>query len=56
MDLPDGRELVQTGIYVFTTTTIAQIRELMSKGCSTKFGKFPVKAVEISMKDEKEED
>lgn len=56
MDLPDGRELVQTGIYVFSTTTIAEIRDLMSNGCSTEFGRLPVKAVEFAMKNEEEEE
>lgn len=49
MDLPEGKELVQTGIYVFSTTTIEEIMKLMSKGCDTEFGRLPVKAVEISM-------
>ena len=30
--LEDGSEAVQTGIYVFEDTTIAQIRNLMSNG------------------------
>ena len=53
--LKDGREVVQTGIYVFSDTTIDQIRELMKKGINIEGIRCPVAYVEIDMKDKEEE-
>ena len=50
--LKDGNEIVQTGIYVFDDTTIAQIRKLMEKGIVIEGVRVPVAYVEIDMKDE----
>ena len=49
--LPDGSELIKTGIYVFENTTIAQIRELFAKGITTPVGTHLVSKVEIQMED-----
>ncbi len=54
--LKDGREIVQTGIYVFSDTTIAQIRKLMEKGIVIEGVRCPVAYVEIDMKDKEEEE
>lgn len=42
-----GHEVVQTGIYVFEDTTIAQIRELMKDGIEIYGKRYHVKYVEI---------
>lgn len=54
--LKDGSEIVQTGIYVFEDTTIAQIRELMENGITIEGIRVPVAYVEIDMKDKEEEE
>lgn len=55
--LEDGRELVQTGIYVFEDTTIAMIRDLMKKGIYIDEGKrLPVTYVEIDVIDKEEDE
>ena len=54
--LKDGSGVVQTGIYVFSDTTIAQIRKLMENGINIEGIKCPVTYVEIDMKDEEEEE
>lgn len=54
--LKDGSEIVQTGIYVFEDTTIAQIRELMENGITIEGIRVPVAYVEIDIKDKEEEE
>ena len=54
--LKDGSEIVQTGIYVFEDTTIAQIRELMENGITIEGIRMPVAYVEIDIKDKEEEE
>lgn len=54
--LKDGSEIVQTGIYVFEDTTIAQIRELMENGITIEGIRVPVAYVEIDVKDKEEEE
>ena len=56
IDLGEKGELVQTGIYVFSDTTIAQIRELMENGIKIEGVRYPVAYVEIDMKDKEEEE
>ena len=54
--LKDGSEIVQTGIYVFEDTTIAQIRELMENGITIEGIRVPVAYVEIDIKDKEGEE
>ena len=54
--LKDGSEIVQTGIYVFSDTTIKAIRDLMKNGVVIEGIRVPVAYVEIDMKDEEEEE
>ena len=56
IDMGEKGELVQTGIYVFSDTTIAQIRKLMEKGIVIEGVRCPVAYVEIDMKDKEEEE
>ena len=42
---PDGSEIVRTGIYVFDTTTIREIRELLA--CFAEGGAKPPSKFEI---------
>lgn len=56
IDFGEKGELVQTGIYVFSDTTIAQIRELMENGIKIEGVRYPVAYVEIDMKDKEEEE
>ena len=50
-----NEEIVQTGIYVFEDTTIAQIRKLMENGIKIGNTRYEVAYVEIDMKDEEDE-
>ena len=54
IDLGEKGELVQTGIYVFSDTTIAQIRKLMENGIMIEGVRVPVTYVEFDMKDKEE--
>lgn len=49
--LKDGSEVMQTGIYVFSDTTISQIRELMKKGIIIEGVRCSVAYIEIDVKD-----
>ena len=53
--LKDGSEIIQTGIYVFDDTTLAQIRELMKNGIVIEGMRVPVAYVEFDMKDEEDD-
>ena len=49
--LKDGSEVMKTGIYVFSDTTISQIRELMKKGIIIEGVRCSVAYIEIDVKD-----
>ena len=54
--LPDGREGVQTGIYVFEDATIAQMRDLMSNGIDVGGTRYPVAYIEFDVEDKEEDE
>ena len=50
-----GKEFVQTGIYVFSDTTLEKIMELMENGIEIQGKRLPVSKVEFDVKCEKED-